>query len=82
MKEKFTELAGIFCLPGVISQIELISNGNINTTYDVHMISGDKTDRYVFQKLNIFVFKSPKKIMKNIESYRVGNTISIVTDDI
>ena len=67
MKEKFTELAEIFGLPGEIIAIDLISNGNINTTYDVHMTHEGKAYRYVFQKLNIFVFKSPKRIMKNIE---------------
>lgn len=68
MKEKFTELAGIFCLPGTITSIDVISNGNINATYDVSIEHEGKTRRYVFQKLNIFVFKSPKKIMKNIEA--------------
>lgn len=68
MKEKFTDLAGIFCIPGEIKSIDVISNGNINTTYDVSIEHEGMTRRYVFQKLNIFVFKSPKKIMKNIEA--------------
>ena len=68
MKQKFTELAGLFCIPGEIKTIDVISNGNINATYDVSIEHEGKTRRYVFQKLNIFVFKSPKRIMKNIEA--------------
>ena len=68
MKQKFTELAGLFCIPGEIKTIDVISNGNINATYDVSIEHEGKTRRFVFQKLNIFVFKSPKRIMKNIEA--------------
>ena len=67
IKEKLTELAAEFCLPGVITNVEIINNGNINASYDVLMEHEGKKYRYVFQKLNIFVFKSPKQIMSNIE---------------
>ena len=67
MKQKFSALAQAFCLPGVITDYKVISNGNINATYDVTMAADGKERRFVFQKLNIFVFKSPKRIMKNIE---------------
>ena len=63
----FTELADIFMLNGTVKSFSVISNGNINTTYDVTVTSEGTDRRYVFQKLNIFVFKSPKKIMQNIE---------------
>ena len=66
--EKFSELAKIFMLEGKIKSFGLISNGNINTTYDVVISDGENEKRYVFQKLNIFVFKSPKRIMTNIEN--------------
>ena len=66
--EKFSELAKIFMLKGEIKSFDVISNGNINSTYDVTLSDGGKDKRYVFQKLNIFVFKSPKRIMKNIEN--------------
>ena len=67
MKQKFSALAQLFCLSGDVTDYKVISNGNINTTYDVTMKDSEKTRRFVFQKLNIFVFKSPKRIMKNIE---------------
>ena len=67
MKQKLAALAQVFCLAGEITDYKVISNGNINATYDVTMMENGKERRFVFQKLNIFVFKSPKRIMKNIE---------------
>ena len=67
MKQNFEILTKIFQLNGEITSIEQISNGIINQTYDVKMTDGEKERRYVFQRLNIFVFKNPKKIMQNIE---------------
>ena len=66
MKSKFTKLAEVFQLNGEITSIEQIGNGNVNQTYDVYMTENGVEKRYVFQKVNIFVFKNPKKIMKNI----------------
>ena len=63
----FTELADVFMLGGTVKSFELIGNGNINTTYDVTVTVDGVDKRYVFQKLNIYVFKSPKRIMQNIE---------------
>ncbi len=67
VNEKLAELASLFCLPGEIDEVTLISHGNINATYDVTMVNGEERNRYIFQKLNIYVFKNPKQIMSNIE---------------
>lgn len=67
MREKFEELCKIFQIEGEVVSIDVIGNGNINQTYDVVIRNGNTDIRYVFQKVNIFVFKNPKKIMKNIE---------------
>ncbi len=67
MKQKFSALAQLFCLPGDVIDYKVISNGNINATYTVTMNVAGEEKYFVFQKLNIFVFKSPKRIMKNIE---------------
>lgn len=67
MKTKFEELTKIFQIEGDIVSIEQIGNGNVNQTYDVFIEKNGEKTRYVFQKINIFVFKNPKKIMKNIE---------------
>ncbi len=62
MKEKIALLATQFSIEGAVEEVSVISHGNINTTYDVTIAA----HRYVFQKLNIFVFKNPKRIMENI----------------
>lgn len=64
---KFNELAAIFNLPGTVKSYESIGSGNINVTYDVKTDDNGEERRYIFQKINVFVFKSPKKIMQNIE---------------
>lgn len=67
MIEKFSEIAKYFSLNGEIDSFDVISYGHINQTYCVHISSGEKLGHYVFQKINVFVFKNPKRIMKNIE---------------
>ncbi|MBE6623066.1 MAG: aminoglycoside phosphotransferase family protein [Ruminococcaceae bacterium] len=67
MITKFSELAKIFCLEGTVENISVIPNGHINSTYDVTIKNSEKTNRYVFQKINTYVFKNPTLIMKNIE---------------
>jgi len=66
MITKFSELAKIFCLEGTVENISVIPNGHINSTYDVTIKNSEKTNRYVFQKINTYVFKNPTLIMKNI----------------
>ncbi len=66
-REKLAEVASLFGMPGEIKTVSVINNGNINASFDVTMEHDGKESRYVFQKLNIYVFKSPKKIMSNIE---------------
>ena len=67
MEKQFLELAKIFCIEGEIKRYSVISNGNINQTYDVVIERDGEEKRYVFQRLNIYVFKNPKRIMQNIE---------------
>jgi hypothetical protein len=67
LKGTLSELAAIFCLPGEIKKLSIINNGNINASYDVTMEHLGEEHRYVFQKLNMYVFKNPKRIMSNIE---------------
>ena len=67
MKQLFTELAEAFCLEGVVTDYSVISNGNINATYDVTLTRAGEERHFVFQKVNIFVFNNPKRIMKNID---------------
>ncbi|MBR3844848.1 MAG: aminoglycoside phosphotransferase family protein [Clostridia bacterium] len=66
MKDKFSQLAQIFNINGRVTDYAVISNGNINTTYDVTVEIQGEPRHFVFQKVNIYVFKNPKRIMKNI----------------
>ena len=54
-----------FRLAGELDGYELITHGNINTTYRVFYKDPDKS--YIFQKVNTYVFKEPVKIMQNID---------------
>ncbi len=64
---QIAELASLFGLAGTVKSIETVNYGHINGTYNVTMDNGGKESKYVFQKLNIYVFKNPKQIMSNIE---------------
>ena len=64
---QIAELASLFGLKGKVKSIEVVNYGHINGTYYVDMDDGGIVTRYVFQKLNIYVFKNPKQIMSNIE---------------
>ena len=79
MKENFELIAKIFEIDGEIISIDPISNGIINQTYDVKILEENTERRYVFQRLNIFVFKNPKRIMQNIE--KITTHISAKLED-
>ena len=48
---------------GSIVSVNQITAGLINATY---LIETDKKEKYILQKINTFVFKSPEKLMENI----------------
>ena len=54
-----------FRLKGELESYELITHGNINTTYCVKYKNPEKS--YIFQKVNTYVFREPVEIMKNID---------------
>ena len=54
-----------FLLAGELSSWELITRGNINTTYRVSY--KDPCKEYIFQKVNTYVFREPRHIMRNID---------------
>ena len=66
IQNKLARLAAAFALPGTITAVEVIGNGNINKTYDVTLQSSDGTSRYIFQQVNTFVFRNPAQMMDNI----------------
>lgn len=48
---------------GEIVSVNQITAGLINATY---LVETDKKEKYILQKINTFVFKSPEKLMENI----------------
>lgn len=68
MLKDLTTIGTHFRLPGKAESYEVISNGNINSTYKVNYIREDGTEKsYIFQRINTYVFKTPTEIMKNID---------------
>ena len=68
MEQKIRELCKIFQLDGEYSGFEEIGNGYINNTYCVRVLRYGIEKKYVFQKLNTYVFKNPVGVMKNVSS--------------
>ena len=68
-KEEFNKLKSIaerFDIPGSFVTVEVITNGNINSTYAVEFSNGTELKKYILQRVNTFVFKAPEQIMHNI----------------
>ena len=66
-RQKAAELLPVFCVNGELKEIVPITNGNINQTYDVSVDINGEEKHFVLQDINVFVFKNPRQIMKNIE---------------
>lgn len=45
---------------------EVIKSGNINITYLVTYVDKEKTNKYILQKINRYVFNNPAHVMKNV----------------
>ncbi|MCQ2512337.1 MAG: aminoglycoside phosphotransferase family protein [Lachnospiraceae bacterium] len=67
MDKTLRTIGTIFCLPGEMDHFEIITNGNVNTTYKVsYKTDAGRTD-YIFQKINTVAFHHPEEIMENID---------------
>lgn len=68
MYATLTEIGNKFKLAGEFYTYEVITMGNINSSYKVTYIenNGNLTP-YLFQRVNTHVFKNPVEIMKNID---------------
>lgn len=64
MNDKIKTIIGNFKFDGDIVEVEENNQGNINTTYMLKSSTGKK---YLLQKINIYVFKDPHMVMKNID---------------
>lgn len=64
MKQHLAEIGKLFRLEGEITKVEQIVVGNINATYRVFY---ENNKSYIFQRVNVNVFKDPIGVMKNID---------------
>ena len=65
-REILALIADKFLIPGELVGYETIHNGNINGTFFVDFKNENDTEKYVFQRINTYVFKQPEQIMSNI----------------
>lgn len=64
----FQRLGERFGISGRLAGWQEICAGNINRTYEVAFESreGEPQDKYIFQRINTYVFKNPEDVMHNI----------------
>jgi N-acetylhexosamine 1-kinase len=66
--ETLREIGEKFRLEGELYSVDVITNGNINSTYKVTYRKGsDYLKSYIFQRVNTGVFHNPIDIMENID---------------
>ena len=66
MKYDVSEIAAQFDLPGVFRSAELYGSGHINDTYVVSHDSSSVPIRFIVQRINHHVFRSPIALMENV----------------
>ena len=68
MNPEFAEIANHFCFRGGLLTAEPVGSGHINDSYAaVFRAPGDEPHRYLLQRINHHVFRSPERLMQNIE---------------
>ncbi len=67
IEKKLREIAAVFHASGTLVSYEVITTGNINSTYWLKYSQGNGiTKTYIIQRINTYVFKKPDEIMSNI----------------
>lgn len=59
-------ISSLFRTNGSFKHGETIPSGHINETYRVTFETSQSTPRYILQKINTHVFRTPEKLMENI----------------
>ena len=68
MRPDFAQVTGHFCFRGTLVDVEPIHSGHINDSYAaVFRAPGEALHRYLLQRINHHVFRSPERLMQNIE---------------
>jgi hypothetical protein len=67
LENKLIDIAGLFQIEGKATSTEVITTGNINSTYRMKFTQNNGTvNTYIVQRVNTYVFKAPKEMMTNI----------------
>ncbi len=67
-EEQVEALGDGFAIAGEFQSCDTINSGHINTTYRATYRREDgSVERYIFQRVNDVVFKSPRDVMHNVE---------------
>ena len=66
MEKKIEKIINEFNIEGKIEKLEVIHNGNINSTNFVSVENNGKKSELILQKINKYVFKKPDEVMENI----------------
>ncbi len=64
-EKTINEILAAFPFPGKYISISPIGDGHINRTYVMDFDNCGKTERFLIQQINTFVFKDPDGLMKN-----------------
>lgn len=68
LEQRLKHVGDVFRIQGTLYSIQVLTSGNINSTYKLGYRRGDGTVKaYVAQKINPYVFKNPAEIMNNID---------------
>ena len=66
VEQQLVDVLERFQIVGEYRGYELIESGHINVTYKIYFFRHGELKDYILQKVNTYVFKNPKAVMKNI----------------
>jgi hypothetical protein len=67
LEKKLRSIAELFHIQGTLVSYEVITTGNINSTYRMKFSQNNGIVKtYIVQRVNTYVFKAPKEMMTNI----------------
>ena len=67
MEQQLQQILSRFEYDGELCSCTPYGNGHINSTYKVECKIGDKTTRYILQRINNNIFPDTSALMDNIE---------------
>ena len=67
LKHDVRAVARQFQIPGDFLDAAPYGSGHINDTYCVHFDQGGQRVRYIFQRINHNIFKTPVALMENVQ---------------